>query len=113
MKREKLTLSEDNVVALNKLVKVVLLQLYDIGSGSSCRGCEQTESDALGVHCDCDSKTGQQRWTVRVRLRVWTASVMVATQLTKFNCRFQRQAGGTPWQLTFGIFLGSLESWKR
>lgn len=59
--KEELTLSEDDVVALNELVKVVLLQLYDIGSGSGCRGCEQTESNALGVHCDCECRTSQQR----------------------------------------------------
>jgi hypothetical protein len=51
------TLCEDNVVIGDKLVEVVLLQLYDIGSRGNCRSCEQAESEVLdGMHF-CSRRT--------------------------------------------------------
>lgn len=47
---EELTLCENNVIGLDKVGEVVLLQLYDIGSGGGCRSCEQSESKGLGMH---------------------------------------------------------------
>jgi hypothetical protein len=41
------TLCEDNVIASDKVVEVVLLQLYDIGSRGYCRSSEQAEGEVL------------------------------------------------------------------